>query len=96
MLCDFNKAADALTKMGSTQAGIPLGVFVQDLIKPSIKLQPEGEEESATAANGSPGEALLIYEGSDWRKDIGVYLNNGSLPLEDKDNPKQGWGLMLR
>jgi hypothetical protein len=34
---DKNQAADVLTKLGSSQAKVPHGVFVQDLLKPSIK-----------------------------------------------------------
>jgi ribonuclease HI len=34
---DKNKAADELSKLGSSQAKVPHGMFVQDLIKPSIK-----------------------------------------------------------
>jgi hypothetical protein len=32
-----NEAADKLSKLGSTQATIPHGVFVHDLFKPSIE-----------------------------------------------------------
>jgi hypothetical protein len=34
---DKNQAADELSKLGSSQAPVPHGVFVQDLVKPSIK-----------------------------------------------------------
>jgi ribonuclease HI len=34
---DKNQAADALSKLGSSRAQVPHGVFVQDLLKPSIK-----------------------------------------------------------
>ncbi|XP_072146349.1 uncharacterized protein [Setaria viridis] len=34
---DKNMAADALAKMGSTRSEVPPRVFIQDLIKPSIK-----------------------------------------------------------
>jgi ribonuclease HI len=34
---DKNKAADALSKLGSSRAKVPHGVFVQDLVNPSIK-----------------------------------------------------------
>jgi hypothetical protein len=34
---DKNKAADELSKLGSSQAKVPHGVFVQDLVNPSIK-----------------------------------------------------------
>jgi ribonuclease HI len=33
-----NVAADVLSKLGSQRALVPVGVFVQDLRKPSIKL----------------------------------------------------------
>jgi hypothetical protein len=39
-----NEAADKLSKLGSTRAEIPHGVFIQDLVKPSIK-----EEEKPVA-----------------------------------------------
>jgi hypothetical protein len=32
-----NEAADKLSKLGSTRVEIPYGVFVQDLVKPSIE-----------------------------------------------------------
>jgi ribonuclease HI len=34
---DKNKAVDELSKLGSSRAKIPHGVFVQDLVNPSIK-----------------------------------------------------------
>jgi hypothetical protein len=34
---DKNQAADELSKLGSSRAQVPHGVFVQDLVKPSIK-----------------------------------------------------------
>jgi hypothetical protein len=34
---DKNQAADVLSKLGSSRAQVPHGVFVQDLLKPSIK-----------------------------------------------------------
>jgi hypothetical protein len=34
---DKNQAADELSKLGSSWAQVPHGVFVQDLVKPSIK-----------------------------------------------------------
>jgi hypothetical protein len=32
-----NKAADALSKLGSSRANVPHGMFIQDLVNPSIK-----------------------------------------------------------
>jgi hypothetical protein len=34
---DKNQAADVLSKLGSSRAQVPHGIFVQDLLKPSIK-----------------------------------------------------------
>ena len=34
---DKNQAADALSKLGSSRATVPHGVFVQDLLTPSIE-----------------------------------------------------------
>jgi hypothetical protein len=34
---DKNQAADALSKLGSSRAQVPHVIFVQDLLKPSIK-----------------------------------------------------------
>jgi hypothetical protein len=40
---DLNMAADALSKLGSSQAQAPPGVFVQEVQQPSVTLGP-GEE----------------------------------------------------
>jgi hypothetical protein len=37
MVWDKNKAADELSKLGSSRAKVPHGVFVQDLVNLSIK-----------------------------------------------------------
>ena len=34
---DKNQAADALSKLGSSRAKVPHGIFVQDLLTPSIE-----------------------------------------------------------
>ena len=41
---DQNQLADHLSKLGSSRAMIPLGVFVQDLLVPSIKEEKEVQE----------------------------------------------------
>jgi len=40
-----NQAADELSKLGSTQAEVLAGVFIQDLVNPSIKQGQEVIEE---------------------------------------------------
>ena len=49
---DKNQAADALSKLGSSRAKIPHGVFVQDLLTPSI-----GEEDTTV---DKPPDQLLV------------------------------------
>ncbi|XP_072146333.1 uncharacterized protein [Setaria viridis] len=46
---DNNMAVDALAKMGSTRSKVPPEVFVQDLIKPLIKIALEEEGVAAPA-----------------------------------------------
>ena len=41
---DQNQLADHLSKLGSSHAVIPLGVFIQDLLAPSIKEDKEVQE----------------------------------------------------
>jgi ribonuclease HI len=41
MLREHNVGADILSKLGSTHAQVPAGVFVQELKKPSIKSSPQ-------------------------------------------------------
>jgi hypothetical protein len=51
-----NEAIDALTQVGSSREDPPSGVFVQDLTKPSIRLD---EKRPAVASGTSPGEGGL-------------------------------------
>ena len=44
-----NQAANKLSKLGSTRAEIPHGVFVEDLLKPSIKEEDKPEVEKPPA-----------------------------------------------
>jgi ribonuclease HI len=44
-----NQAADALSKVGSTRAEIPHGVFVEDLLKPSIEEEDKPEVDKPPA-----------------------------------------------
>jgi hypothetical protein len=48
-----NQAADELSKLGSTRAEIPHGIFIQDLVKPSI------EEEQKPVAEKPPADQLV-------------------------------------
>jgi hypothetical protein len=44
-----NKGADELSKLGSSRARIPCGVFVADLIKPFIEPEPTTKAAQTTA-----------------------------------------------
>ena len=70
---DNNLAADALSKLGSHRAEVPSGVFVQELIKPSIK--------ESTSTEDSDRQILVIREhGPDWRVPFIEYLVNKKVP----------------
>ena len=72
---DRNQAADALSKIGSSRAQIPQGVFVQDIHTPSI---------GTDLVDKQPNEAMLIDDTTpttsshDWRTPFIKYLSDGS------------------
>jgi len=72
---DKNQAADALSKIGSSRAQIPQGVFVQDIHTPKV---------GTDLVNKSPNEAMLIDDTTpttsshDWRTPFIKYLSDGS------------------
>ncbi|CAO2152071.1 unnamed protein product [Urochloa humidicola] len=82
VLRDYNKAADALAKMGSTREEVPPSAFIQDLVNPSVKQNPDGTAVEAPRGEG-PAEALVAYEAADWRMELADYLADGTLPPED-------------
>ena len=64
MVRDQNQLIDHLSKIGSSHTVIPPGVFVQDLLAPSIKEEKEVQEVS-------PAEQLVLTVPSpvvDWRE----------------------------
>jgi hypothetical protein len=50
---DTNQAADRLSKLGSSRAEVPAGVFVQNLMTPSI-------QEEQSVAETPPAEQLVM------------------------------------
>ena len=42
----FNEAADQLAKMGSQRQPVPGGIFANDLYKPSIRFEEEGQPQA--------------------------------------------------
>jgi hypothetical protein len=61
---EHNVGADILSKLGSTRAQIPVGVFVQELKQPSIKSSPQ-----VTTDDGlrQPDHEVMML-GEDWRE----------------------------
>jgi hypothetical protein len=58
--------ADVLSKLGSRRALVPVGVFVQDLRKPSIKLlDPDNPELPTNDQNSTPPRDMLMSERED-------------------------------
>jgi ribonuclease HI len=56
-----NVAADVLSKLGSRRALVPVGVFVQDLRKPSIKLlDPDSPEPPQQDQASAPPHDVLM------------------------------------
>jgi hypothetical protein len=73
-----NQAADELSKLGSTRAEISAGVFVQDLLKPSI-------EEEKVGAKQPPTDQLVataLATNDDWREPFIRYLTNADVPSD--------------
>jgi hypothetical protein len=64
MIREHNVGADILSKLGSTHAQVPAGVFVQELKQPSIKSSPQITTDTETQ---KPDREVLML-GEDWRE----------------------------
>ena len=75
---DQNQPADQLSKIGSSCAAVPPGVFVQDLLVPSIREKKEVEEVP-------PAEQLVLavpLPVADWREQFIKYLTSAKVPAD--------------
>lgn len=76
---DENTAADRLSKLGSTRAKVPAGVFVQDLTTPSITTTNEVQEQP-------PAKQLVMTvtatNDDDWRLAFINYLTKAEVPTD--------------
>jgi hypothetical protein len=63
-----NVGTDILSKLGSTRAQVPAGVFVQELKQPSIKFSPQ----VTTDASLQQPDREIMMLGEDWRE---AYIN---------------------
>jgi hypothetical protein len=81
---DKNQAADALSKLGSSRATVPHGVFVQDLLTPSIEEEdstvdkPPDKQLVATVLVSSTTKPPPTTHEPDWRIPFIKYLIDGS------------------
>ncbi|XP_066373616.1 uncharacterized protein [Miscanthus floridulus] len=78
VLRDQNQPADQLSKIGSSRATAPPGVFVQDLLAPSIK-------EDKEVVEIPPAEQLVLTVPSpvdDWREQFIKYISSDETPAD--------------
>jgi hypothetical protein len=81
---DNNVAADVLSKLGSTHAQVPAGVFVHELHAPSI---PEPTPPTTVPAHPPAGQEVMMID-VDWRQPFINYLNEQKVP-SDKNLAEQ-------
>jgi hypothetical protein len=81
---DNNIAADVLSKLGSTRAQVPAGVFIHELHAPSI---PESASPTTVPAHPSAGQEVMMIN-VDWRQPFIDYLSEQKVP-SDKNLAEQ-------
>jgi hypothetical protein len=73
---DRNTAADVLSKLGSSRAQVPPGVFVQEILQPSISMD---QTEECNIIDQPESDS------DDWRRPIIKYIKNEEEP-DDKNS----------
>jgi ribonuclease HI len=76
VLREHNFGADILSKLGSTRAQVPAGVFVQELKQPSIKSSPQ----VTTDAGPQQPDREVMLLGEDWREAYIDFIRDQRLP----------------
>jgi hypothetical protein len=76
---DNNVAADVLSKLGSTRAQVPAGVFVHELHAPSI---PEPVPPIIVPAHPPAGQEVMMID-VDWRQPFIDYLSEQKTPSDN-------------
>jgi hypothetical protein len=84
VVCDNNVTADVLSKLGSTRAQVPAGVFFHKLHAPSI-LEPV--QLTTDPAHPPAGQEVMMID-VDWRQPFIDYLSEQKVP-SDKNLAKQ-------
>jgi hypothetical protein len=86
VLCDYNKAADVLTKTASSHKLVPHRVFVSDQHTPSVQAEgekpPEAEEPEVMTIDKPPE---LNLEDLGWRFPVVKWLVEGKLPSKQME-----------
>jgi hypothetical protein len=75
---DSNVAADVLSKLGSTRAQVPAGVFVHELHAPSI---PQPAPTTTDPAHPPAGQEVMMID-VDWRQPFIDYLREQKVPSD--------------
>jgi hypothetical protein len=73
---EHNVGADILSKLGSTRAQVPAGVFIQELKQPSIKFLPQ----LTTDAGLQQPDREVMMLGEDWREAYIDFIQDQRLP----------------
>jgi ribonuclease HI len=81
---DNNVAVDVLSKLGSTRAQVPAGVFIHELHAPSI---PEPAPSTTVPAHPPTGQKVMMID-VDWRQPFIDYLSEQKVP-SDKNLAEQ-------
>jgi ribonuclease HI len=84
VVCDNNVAADVLSKLGSTCAQVPVGVFVHELHAPSI-LEPGPV--TTDQVHPPAGQEVMMID-VDWRQPFIDYIREQKV-LSDKNTAEQ-------
>ncbi|XP_066383265.1 uncharacterized protein [Miscanthus floridulus] len=80
-----NQVADELSKLGSTQAKVPVRVFIEDLVTPSIKQAQEGIEEKLLV---ELIVTVVLGLSGDWREPFIKYLTTIDVPAENTERER--------
>jgi ribonuclease HI len=81
---DNNVSADVLSKLGSTRAQVPTGVFIHELHAPSI---PEPALTTTDPAHPPAGQEVMMID-VDWRQPFIDYIREQKVP-SDKSSAEQ-------
>jgi hypothetical protein len=74
---EHNIGANILSKLGSTRAQVPAGVFVQELKQPSIKSSPQ----ITTDIGSQKPDRKVMMLGEDWRETYIDFIGDQRLPV---------------